>query len=57
MDLRNLPDSRAVGAAAAAQAPLTPKPPKASADFVETPAQVDEPLAEQFSLANAAKSL
>jgi squalene-hopene/tetraprenyl-beta-curcumene cyclase len=41
----------------AAQAPVTPKPPEASAEFVETPAQADEPLAEQFSLANAAKSL
>ena len=41
----------------AAQAPVTPKPPKASAEFVETPAQADEPLAEQFSLVNAAKSL
>jgi squalene-hopene/tetraprenyl-beta-curcumene cyclase len=41
----------------AAQAPVTPKPPKASAEFVETPAQADEPLTEQFSLANAAKSL
>ena len=34
--------------------PVTPKPPKASREFVETPAQADEPLAEQFSLINAA---
>jgi squalene-hopene/tetraprenyl-beta-curcumene cyclase len=42
---------------AIAQAPTKPEPPPPSADFIETEATPDEPLAKQFSLVRAAQSL
>lgn len=44
-------------ASAQTQIPETPKPPQASAEFTETPARAEEPLAKEFSLERAARSL
>lgn len=42
---------------ATAQAPVKPKPPMASAEFVESQATADEPVATEFSFTRAAQSL